>query len=827
MMNTVILAGIAVQNVSYCIDKNYDYVVPGHLVDQTAVGSRVLVSFGRTTSLRQGVVISLRTTDSEELDKSKVKIKEIAAVLDQEPLYTPEMIRLGEYMRDHTFCTLFDALKTMVPSGINLRTIAEYSLEPDWNHGQQLSDQEQQVVRFLGHRKGSVKEPVLLSNLKLDPHSSVLSRLTRQNIIRKSYRTTRTVQDASVRMLRMTDTIQSEEDLKSVPEKLTEKQLTTARTLLEIGPCSVKELCYYTGVTEVVINNLLKKKIFIAYDKETFRNPYEIKDNSGPVEEIHLSEEQDQCYQSLRNSLGSGRTALLFGVTGSGKTSVYLKLIEDVLRQGKDVIVMVPEISLTPQTLRLFYQRFGNTVAVFHSALSAGERLDEWKRVKQGLARIAVGTRSAVFAPVQNLGLIIMDEEQEETYQSDMSPRYHARDIAKYRTAESKGLLLLASATPSLESYAAAKAKKYDLYTLTQRYGNADLPKVELIDMRREQSRGNRYQISRRMFEEISNNLELGHQSILLMNRRGYNTYAACNSCGEAVTCPNCSISLTYHRDNNRLICHYCGYSKPFTTHCDHCGAEDVHYVGKGTQKIEEELTELFPKARVLRMDADSTMQKYAYDEKLSAFRHGDYDIMIGTQMVAKGLDFPNVTLVGVLSADNELYDDDYKSMERTFDLITQVVGRSGRGEDPGKALIQTLNPDNEVIRLAARQDYPAFFHQEIQMRRAMIYPPFCTLVSVRFKGKKAPHVEDGARNFLRLLKSEMTENPSFQNIHLIVLGPMPERIFKVSGNYRYRVLIKCRNDRRFRSLLASCLRKFGTDRRNNGLSTVVETKGN
>lgn len=827
MMNPVILAGVAVQNVSYSIDKTYDYLVPEHLQKQISVGGRVLVSFGRTTTLRQAVVISVRKADSEELDKSRVKMKEIAAVLDEKPLFTPEMIRLGEYMRDHTFCTLFDALKTMVPAGINLKTAAEYSLQPDWNHGQQLSELEQQVVSFLGHRKGAVKEPVLRSKLKLEPHSAVLTELEKKGILNKSYRTSRTIQDASVRMLRMADFIHSEDDLKAVPEKLTDKQLSTALTLMEMGPCSVKELCYYAGVTEAVIKNLLKKGIFTAYDKETFRNPYKIESDAEPPVDIQLSPEQNECYLSLQNRLGSGKTALLFGVTGSGKTSVYLKLIEDVLEQGKDIIVMVPEISLTPQTLNLFYQRFGDTVAVFHSALSAGERLDEWKRVKQGLAHIAVGTRSAVFAPVQHLGLIIMDEEQEETYQSDMSPRYHARDIAKYRTAESKGLLLLASATPSLESYAAAKAGKYDLLTLTQRYGNAVLPKVELVDMRREQSRGNRYQISRRMYEELNRNLTQGHQSILLMNRRGYNTYAACGSCGEAVTCPNCSISLTYHRDNNRLVCHYCGYSTPFTTHCEHCGAEEVHYAGKGTQKIEEELTELFPKARILRMDADSTMQKYAYDEKLSAFRHGDYDIMIGTQMVAKGLNFPNVTLVGVLSADNELYDDDYKSMERTFDLITQVVGRSGRGENPGIALIQTLNPDNEVIRLAARQDYPAFFSEEIQMRRAMIYPPFCTLVSVRFKGKKSSHVEDGARNFLKILKLEMTENPSFQNIHLIVLGPMPERIFKVSENYRYRILIKCRNDRHFRSLLASCLRKFGTDRQNNGISTVVETKGN
>lgn len=825
-MSKAILAGVAAQNVTYHLDKSYDYQVPGHLQEQIAVGSRVLIPFGRGTALRQGVVVSLRGADPEELEKLPVKIKEISAVLDSEPLYTPEMIRLGEYMRDHTFCTLFDALKTMVPTGAGMKATAGYSLVPDWNKGQRLSREEQNVISYLGHRKGSVTRPVLLSTLHLASDSPVPDQLVRKGILNKTYSASRNISDATVRMLRMADSIQTEDDLAAFPEKLTQKQRDTALALLQNGPCSVKELLYYTGVSDSVVKTLLKKNVIISYEKETFRLPYEEIDPGEP-QQFTLSTEQEECFQTLCRRLGSGRTALLYGVTGSGKTNVYLKLISEALKRGLGVIVMVPEISLTPQTLRLFYQQFGDTVAVFHSGLSTGERFDEWKRVRQGLARIAVGTRSAVFAPVSNLGLIIMDEEQEETYQSDMSPRYHARDIARYRTAEKKGLLLLTSATPSLESYAAAQAGRYDFLTLTQRYGNAVLPEVRIVDMRKEQSRGNRYQISRPLYEELSRNLESRHQSILLINRRGYNTYAVCDACGEAVTCPNCSISLTYHRDNQRLVCHYCGYSTPFTTHCEHCGENEVRYTGKGTQKIEEELQTLFPAARVLRMDADSTMQKYAYDEKLNAFRQGDYDIMIGTQMVAKGLDFPNVTLVGVLSADNELYNDDYKSMERTFDLITQVVGRSGRGETPGKAFIQTLNPDNEVIRLAARQDYPAFYRQEILMRRAMVYPPFCTLVSVRFKGRKAPHVQNCAGNFLTILKQKMTENPSYQNIHLIALGPMPERIVKVSGNYRYRLLIKCRNNRQFRSMLSECLQAFGGDRANGGVSVVVEIRGN
>lgn len=820
-MGTIPIAGIAVQNVAFPIDKNYAYAVPEHLRSELYVGSRVLVPFGRSSRLRQGVVITLEEADAAEQDGRP--FKEVAAVLEPEPLFTPNMIQLGEYMRDHTFCTLFDALKTMVPAGINVRPQSVYRLAEGWNHGQILSEEEQRAVEYLGRRKGAVQRSVLLSALHLPADSPLPEQMEQRGILRHEIDAVRKVGDASVRMVRLKDSIASQEDLDALPQKLTQKQRQTAEQLLRLGTCSVKELCYYAGVTDAVVRALENKQVAEEYRKAAYRHPYAEEETPTESAPICLSEEQERAYQGLeKQRTDGGGTALLFGVTGSGKTNVYLKLIEDTLSDGKGVIVMVPEISLTPQTLKLFYRRFGANVAVFHSGLSAGERLDEWKRVRGGMAQIAVGTRSAVFAPVRNLGLIIMDEEQEETYQSDMAPRYHARDISRYRCAEQKALLVLASATPSFESYAAAKAGKYSLYTLTQRYGDAELPEVELVDMRRELADGNRSQISRTLFQDLQRTLREGRQAILLMNRRGYNTYAACDSCGAVMTCPNCSISLTYHRDSNRLMCHYCGYSIPFTRYCSTCGADGIRYTGRGTQHVEEELGQLLPGARILRMDADSTMQKYAYDEKLGAFRSGEYDIMVGTQMVAKGLDFENVTLVGVLSADSELFNDDYRSMERTFDLITQVVGRSGRGAVRGRAVIQTIEPENEVLRLAAAQDYPTFFRREIVIRRSMIYPPFCTLFSVRFKGPNEERVQESAGRFMEQLRKKT----SAYGLKLIGLGPMPERIYKVSGNYRYRLLIKAKNDRKFRAMLAELLKEFGADRRNGRVSAAVETEG-
>lgn len=832
------LAGVAVQGTSFHFDKLYTYLVPEAFRTVMKVGCRVLVPFGNGTSSRQGFVITLQN-GAQNLDGRRPK--EIAAVLDAEPVVDSNMIQLAEYMKAHTFCTLFDALKTMIPTGLNRKWTVCYGALPAAGPAQEpalqeltsqepalqepasqepLSQDEKRVLQYLGGRKGFVKGPVIRADLGLNTDDDILERLYEDGKIDRDYDADRVVGDAMVKMVRLSDGFTTEEDLDALPERLTKKQRAVAEELLQSGPFSVQEICYATGVTKAVVRALEKKHVISLYEKETFRRPY--RTGKPKQEPIVLTEEQETAYGNLLNQYRTtGGVSLLFGVTGSGKTQVYLKLIDDCLKDGRGVIVMVPEISLTPQMLTLFYARYGSLVAVFHSSLSQGERLDEWKRVRQGLARIAVGTRSAVFAPVERLGLIIMDEEQEHTYQSEQSPQYHARDIAKYRCAHSDALLLLSSATPSVESYAAAQAGTYTLNVLRERFGSAQLPEVKVVDMCRERSNGNKTQISRLLYTELMRTFEAGKQSILLMNRRGYNTYAACGTCGAVVMCPNCSISLTYHRDNNRLMCHYCGYSVPFTKTCSECGAEDVHYSGMGTQRIEEDLHQLMPNARILRMDADTTMQKYAYDEKLSSFRSGEYDIMLGTQMVAKGLDYETVTLVGVLSADRELYDDDYRSMERTFDLLTQVVGRAGRGKYPGKAIIQTINPGNDVIRYAANQDYEQFYRREITIRKSMVYPPFCSLVSLSFRGQSPERTQTAADVFMQMLRQLVKD--SYPDVKLIALGPSPDRIFKECGKYRFHIVLKCRNDVRFRTMLAELLKSFGRRKEQSGVSTVVE----
>ena len=812
------VAGVAVQNASFSFDKLYDYLVPETLAVPLTVGCRVLVPFGRGSSVRQGIVLSLKDEQTLSADH---KFKEIAAVLDEDPLVSPNMVKLAEYMKAHTFCTLFDAIKTMLPAGVNLRTTAYFAAVPETEDETSCTPEECQVLEFLRRRQGYVKQPVILTECGLSPESGLLDEMAVKGLLVKDYDADRVVGDATVRMIRTVDALQSEEDFEEFPAEFTKKQLDVLQELFRVGTCSVKEICYFTGVTEAVIKALIKKEAVEIYEKEVFRRPFckSITDR----EEIQLTSEQQKAYENLlKQTYDGGGTSLLFGVTGSGKTQVYLKLIDAVRKAGKGVIVMVPEISLTPQTLKLFYARYGDEVAVFHSALSQGERLDEWRRVKECMAHIAVGTRSAVFAPVENLGLIIMDEEQEHTYRSDQSPRYHARDIARYRCGLNKALLLLASATPSMESYAAAMAGKYTFNKLSDRYGEALLPEVRVIDMKNERSKGNVSRISRALYSELMKNQDEQHQSILLMNRRGYNTYAECNACGAVASCPNCSISLTYHRANRRLMCHYCGYSIPFSTTCSSCGADDVRYSGMGTQKVEEELQELLPEARILRMDADTTMQKNAYEEKLGAFRRGEYDIMLGTQMVAKGLDFENVTLVGILSADNELYNDDYKSMERTFGLLTQVIGRAGRGRFPGKAVIQTLNPDNEVIRLASKQDYESFFNKEITLRRAMVYPPYCQLFSISFRGPNPTRTRDCAEAFMAALRDK-GDSISEKGIKLIALGPMPERVYRVCGKYRYRIVLKSRNTEPFRNFMGDILKDFGKRKEASGISIIVE----
>ena len=610
-------------------------------------------------------------------------------------------------------------------------------------------------------------------------------------------------------------------DDESVLDTVTKKQKIVCDLLLDVGCASVSEVCEFCSVGISVIKNLQKNKIVEIYDKELYRTPYEVT-TVNEKEEIILSNKQNDAYKRFYDMLvNGGGNGLLFGVTGSGKTQVYLKLIDDALAIGKGVIVMVPEIALTPQALSIFHKRYGNTVAVFHSGLSLGERNDEYKRVDRGEARIVIGTRSAVFAPMHNLGLIIMDEEQEHTYKSERTPRYHARDVAIFRAKYNNALFLMASATPSVESYCSALAGKYTLCEIDERYGQSQLPHVITVDMKQEMKIGNKSPISSQLKALIQENLDNNKQTILLINRRGFNTFIACNDCGHVITCPNCSISLTYHSYNNRLACHYCGYTKKLDNICPECKSYAVRYSGYGTQRIETELETLFPQARILRMDADTTTGKFSHQKYFDAFSDGEYDILVGTQMVAKGLDFPQVTLVGVVNADNSLYDENYYANERSFDLITQVVGRCGRRDDKGVAVIQTINPYNETIEHASEQDYKSFYDNEIALRRLMIYPPYCDIYSVCFTGSDESKTALCAKAFFDNLVQLNTNE--YKDLKIVVLGPTPSKISKINNNYRYRLAIKCKNCKKIRNMITEILKNIGKIKEYKDISISVD----
>jgi primosomal protein N' (replication factor Y) len=732
-------AKVAVDNAAAEFDKAYTYLVPESMAHLPLRGCRCTVPFGGGNRKRAGLVLEL-----EEAPERDMRLKPIFAMIDESPPLDEEALFLLGFIREHTFCTWFQALRLLLPPGKASRPI---------------NDEKQAMIRLCGE---------------------------------------------------------------VAPLSLTPKQRAAAAFLEENEPVSLKELCYYAGITRSVADNLVKKGVAEYFDHITPRNPYDVSD-MRPEAPPPLSPAQAETLAGLCASYDSGtaKPALLYGVTGSGKTEVFLRLIAHVLDSGKGAIALVPEISLTAQALEGFHRRFGKRVAVLHSGLSLGERADEWKRIREGGADIVVGTRSAVFAPVRGLGLIVMDEEQERSYKSDKTPRFHARDIALARCKRSGAMLLLSSATPSVESYHAAKSGKYGLFALEKRFNQGPLPEVTVVDMREKQNVSSRPAFSFQLIDALQDNLNKGEQSILLLNRRGHSTLVRCADCGAVSSCPNCTVALTYHAANGSLVCHYCGHARRLDedAKCGACGGPLSRYAGLGTQRLEEHLRELFPEARILRVDADSTMSRFSHEKLFGAFAAREYDIMVGTQMVAKGLNFPAVTLVGVLQAEQSLYSGDFRAFERTFSLLTQVVGRGGRGMAVGeaRALVQSYAPDEQCVRLAAEQSYPAFFAQEIKLRRLHLYPPFCALCGLGFSGEGEGDVlaaaEKFAAGFKQLAASEYADLP------LRLLGPAPAEIRKVAGKYRYRLLVKCRNDARTREMLRALQLRFLKETKRIGLA--------
>jgi primosomal protein N' (replication factor Y) len=795
---------VAVEGTTYHFDKLYGYAVPDEMEKSARPGARVVVPFGRGNKKMRGIIAQTCVGEQKGL-------KKLFCVLDDQPLIRPELIELAAWIKAQTFCTLYEALKLMLPAGIGLNITKVYSLnaEVPREEFERLTEDEKALCGLLG--KGGMDFSRLCSQLGLKNDTAMPDDLVSRGLLVCEDAVSSVSGETTVRLVRpLINGAQAQELLNG--KTLTDKQKAAFRAALAADEASVKEICYYSGVTPGVVNALAAKGAVGFFRKPLTHDPLlslkgEI-EKAEKAEKAVLSPAQEKVYGELLRlyEQKQAAAALLCGVTGSGKTQVFMKLIGRARSQGAGVIVLVPEIALTPQAVANYHSHFGRDVAVLHSGLSDGERLDEWRRIYSGGAGIVVGTRSAVFAPVKDLGLIIIDEEQEHTYKSETSPRYHARDAARYRCAKTGSLMLLASATPSVESYSAALSGRYKLLKLTERYGGAQLPRVITVDMKKELARGNDGPISSQLLGELKTNLARGEQSILLLNRRGFSTFVYCADCGRVMTCPNCSLSLTYHAANGRLMCHFCGYSADAPETCPDCGGH-MRYSGRGTQRAQSALAELLPQARVLRMDTDTTSGRNSHGKLLQKFGAGKYDILLGTQMVAKGLDFPNVTLVGVLSADQSLYADDFRAAERTFSLITQVVGRSGRGSLSGRAVIQTGTPDNEVIKLASRQDYEAFFSEELSFRRSLEYPPFCDICEIGFSGADEQQVRACAQSFASRLRAELGGQKDFPSR---LLGPSPASVYKADNRYRYRIILKCVNNKAARGLVSRLLCEFG-----------------
>ncbi|MBO5853073.1 MAG: primosomal protein N' [Clostridia bacterium] len=779
----MLIAEIIIEQTAFSFDKPYSYAVPEDIKNTLKAGCRVVVPFGKGNTHRQGMVLKINEVQDD------MPYKYIQRIIDDTPVIDGEMLKLCKWMHEHCFCTYFDAVKAVLPIGVSFK-VSEIFVKGDTPFDEKYSYLEEYFSKC-----ESATRDTLLEAFD-DLNDQKLLHLVKAGCLLRDSLSNRKMGDKSLKSARLK---MSDAEIDKL--KLTPRQLEIVSLIRDMGELWVKEITYFTGASDSVIKTLNKKGVIDLFEREVYRSPVQNITKTDNTE-ITLTAEQSKAFDELSKLYDSdkGEVGLLYGVTGSGKTSVFLKLVDKAVSENKGVIIMVPEIALTPQTIEIFGRRYGNKIAVFHSAMSLGQRMDEWKRVSRGEAIVAIGTRSAVFAPVKNLSLIVIDEEQEHTYKSEKSPRFHARDLAKFRSAYNKSLLVLASATPSLESYTAAKIGKYALCTIKNRYGGATLPEVLTVDMRREIRSGNTGPLSTSLKNAINEALNNGKQSIVLLNRRGHNTYISCPSCGYVATCPNCSVSMTYHSANQRLMCHYCGYSESSSKNCPNCENSKLRFMGVGTQKIEEELKATFSEAKILRMDADSTTSKGSYSAYLTDFAQGKYDIMLGTQMVAKGLNFPNVTVVGVIGADSAANSCDYRSFERSFSLLTQVLGRAGRGNDSGVAIIQTNEPESNLIKLAATQDYDTFYSGEIGMRKMMVYPPYCDIVQVAVTSlTKADAEQTCKRVFEELTKGAKGE---FSDIPIKILGPAAAAMSKVNNKYRFRLIIKTKNSKRFRELL-------------------------
>ena len=792
------IVSVVVDKALYSFDNEFDYYLPQGV--KASVGQRVIVPFGKGGKKRVGLVTGFK----QNADYGR--LKDIYCVINDGVILGDEALRLMHWLKDNTFCTYFDAVKTILPGGMALNVSQRYAISDEFRKAPDsfaLEPAEQAVSAMLLGCKSDRELNDMIEYGFDEQQKKLIGRLSEKSVLVSLDIIKQKVGSETEKNVRLTDSYLSGEYADKGGKPLTAKQKKVADFLTDADSASVKEVCYNCVVTSAVINNMEKNGIVECFDNEVSRSLTAGAKAVRSIDDIVLSDEQSAVYSGMSELMDSGKPqcALLKGVTGSGKTTVFLKLIDKALKQGKTALMLVPEISLTPQMVRNFTDLFGSNVAVIHSNLSLGQRTDEYKRIEKGEARIVIGTRSAVFAPLDNIGIIVIDEEGEHTYKSESSPRYHARDVAKFRCAWHKALLLLTSATPSVESFYAAWTGRYSLHTILSRFGDVCLPAVDIVDMREEED--DRAIFSKPLQAEIRSCLDSGRQAILLLNRRGYNTFVSCRACGHVMTCPSCSISMTYHRANGLLVCHYCGYTAPVPAKCPSCEVTEVLPRGFGTEKVEEEIARLFPEARVARLDRDSVTSERAFNAIISDFEARKTDILVGTQMITKGFDFGGVSLVGILNADNLLNNPDFRAAERAFQLMLQVAGRAGRRSDGGEVVIQTSEPGHPVIRQVVAGDFAGMARMQLSEREAFFYPPYARLTSLTLRHRDVALLRRGVTELAARLRVRFGRR---------VLGPMTPPVDRIRGEYLAGLLLKIESgasSAKARSLLAAELKAF------------------
>ncbi|QDP40129.1 primosomal protein N' [Radiobacillus deserti] len=780
-------------------DRIFDYHIPERFEAAIQEGMRVTVPFGPRKIM--GYVLEI--TDHTELEK----VRDIENVLDVTPVLTSELINLGKWMSNHTLSFYISSFQVMLPQVLK----AKYKKELHRLTEEELPDE---INRLFDGRDYIDFEEVEKSSIKLNR----IQRFIQEGLLEVDYQVdSKETKKFETVIARKGSLTNLEEAMIDLPKQATKQwEILKYFSANEIEEVNQKTLLSILKTTRASLKPLLDKGILQEYKKETYRNPYQR--DYPKTTALPLTDQQQEAKDAIQAQLAKQEheVFLLHGVTGSGKTEVYLQAIQEVIDRGEEAIVLVPEISLTPQMVERFKGRFGSYVAVLHSALSAGEKYDEWRKIQRKEVKVAVGARSAIFAPFENLGIIIIDEEHESSYKQDDHPRYHARDVAIYRAKHHHCPVVLGSATPTLESFARAKKGVYQLLSLPDRMNKAAMPEVQVIDMREELHAGNRSMFSQQLVQAMEERLRKKQQIVLFLNRRGYSTFVMCRDCGHVMECPHCDIALTYHRTQNKLKCHYCSYEESMPSVCPECSSDTIRYFGTGTQKVEEALTKLLPEARVIRMDVDTTRRKGAHEKLLTQFGNHEADILLGTQMIAKGLDFANVTLVGVLAADTMLHLPDFRAAEKTFQLLTQVSGRAGRHSLPGEVIVQSYTPEHYSIQLASTYEYEAFFQQEMQVRKTFHYPPYFYLTLITVSHPNQIKAMEVTKHIVQGLSQSLSEQST-------ILGPTPSPIARIKNRYRYQCVIKYKNEPKQREILKRILHYYESDIQKNDLLISID----